>query len=219
MTLCVNSNVTLRLMLCGLPLKDKLGSTFATKLRELTIKFDTFKKCGNVLLHLHLRKMPNMIYDLEIASHILTDEQKMQAVVHSLPNSREHMKVNENIRTFDDIFRHLELEKGRLDATKSSKKAFVAKSSMARASHFKCKKNNNGSKICKKKRLGNHENHGICIFHKCDMKNMNKIKRINCNKKDYLSHDCTEPKKFYPKPFSYDLFFSNSFFLVESKPM
>ena len=62
----------------------------------------------------HLRKMSNMIIELKDAGHILTDEQQVQAVIHSLPQSWEHMKVylthNENIKTFKDTMRHLELE-------------------------------------------------------------------------------------------------------------
>ena len=36
-------------------LKDKFGATSATKLRQLTIKFDTYKKRSNTTMRQHLR--------------------------------------------------------------------------------------------------------------------------------------------------------------------
>ena len=50
---------------------------------------------------IHLRGMSSMIRDLNAAGHILTDEQQVQAVIRSLPDSWLHMKQtfthNENI--------------------------------------------------------------------------------------------------------------------------
>lgn len=70
-----------------LALKDKLGGTYATKRRKLTIKLKILKKCGNVSMHQHLREMNNMTQDLGLASHILSDKQKVQVVIHSLSDS------------------------------------------------------------------------------------------------------------------------------------
>ena len=50
----------------------------------------------------HLRGMSSMIRDLNVVGHILTDEQQVQAVIKSLPDSWLHMKQilthNENIK-------------------------------------------------------------------------------------------------------------------------
>jgi len=54
-------------------LKDKFGGTSITKLRRLTIKFDTFRKRQNVTMRQH-REMSNMICELKSAGHSLTDE-------------------------------------------------------------------------------------------------------------------------------------------------
>lgn len=62
------------------------------------------------------------------------------------------MTHNENIKIFDDISRHLELEEESLEATKSSDEGFVAESSKVGASHFKWKKKND-SKMRKKNDL------------------------------------------------------------------
>ncbi|KAK0583239.1 hypothetical protein LWI29_034969 [Acer saccharum] len=105
-------------------LKDKFGGTSTTKLRRLTIKFDTYRKRQNHDMRQHLREMSNMIRELKSAGHTLTDEQQIQAVIRSLPNSWENMKINmthnDNIKTFDDISRHVELEDERLEAAKAS---------------------------------------------------------------------------------------------------
>ena len=81
----------------------------------------------------HLREMGNLIRELKVVGHVLSDEQQVQAVIRSLPHSWEHMKVNlthnESIITFDDVSRHLELEDERLEAAKSSSDVFMAESS------------------------------------------------------------------------------------------
>ena len=81
----------------------------------------------------HLRQMSNMISKLKDAGHTLTNEQQVQAVIRSLPQNWEHMKMhlthNENIKTLEDAMRHLELEKDRLMASKTSDDAYMAGSS------------------------------------------------------------------------------------------
>ena len=62
----------------------------------------------------HLRVTSNMIYELKAAENNFIDEKQVQAVIHSLPNSWETMSQklmhNENIKTFDVVACHLELE-------------------------------------------------------------------------------------------------------------
>ena len=81
----------------------------------------------------HLRQMSNMISKLKDAGHTLTNEQQVQVVIRSLPQNWEHMKMhlthNENIKTLEDAMRHLELEKDRLMASKTSDDAYMAGSS------------------------------------------------------------------------------------------
>ena len=55
-------------------LAEKFGSTSITKLRSLTIKFDTYKKRPEFTMTKHLRQISNMITDLKDAGHVLTDE-------------------------------------------------------------------------------------------------------------------------------------------------
>ena len=80
-----------------------------TKLRSLTIKFDTYKKHPEYNMKIFLRQMSNIISELKVVSHTLTDEQQVQAAIYSLPQSWEHMKMhlthNKNIKTLEDAMR------------------------------------------------------------------------------------------------------------------
>lgn len=54
-----------------------------------------------------------MIRELKYVGHNLTFEQLVQVVIRCLCNSQEHIRVNmmhNNIKTFDDIQHHLDLE-------------------------------------------------------------------------------------------------------------
>ena len=66
---------------------EKFGETTVSKLRQLTIKFDTYKKVPNKSRKNHLRDMSNMIMELKSTGHALTDEQQVQVVIRSLPHS------------------------------------------------------------------------------------------------------------------------------------
>ena len=111
-------------------IEGQVWATSATKLRRLTIKFDTYKNHQNVTMRQHLREMSNMIRELKSARHALIDEEQVKAVIRSLLDNWEHMRMNmthnENIMTFDDIACHLELEDECLEAAKSSGHAYVA---------------------------------------------------------------------------------------------
>ncbi|ESQ38716.1 hypothetical protein EUTSA_v10029402mg, partial [Eutrema salsugineum] len=73
-------------------LKDKFGATSATKLRRLNQRFNDYKKRPNQSMMQHLRIMSNMIRELKNAGQIMSNEQQVQAVLRSLPESWDHMK-------------------------------------------------------------------------------------------------------------------------------
>ena len=66
----------------------------------------------------HLTIMSNMISELGGASHELSDEQQVQAVIRSLPSVWKHLCINlthnDNIKTSDDVSQHVKLEEDRL---------------------------------------------------------------------------------------------------------
>ncbi|XP_071725008.1 uncharacterized protein [Rutidosis leptorrhynchoides] len=150
-------------------LATRFGHTSMTRLRHLTIRFDSYKKPHGQTMKQHLRKMSNMINELKDASHVLTNEQQVQAVIRSLPQSWEHMKVhlthNENIKTFKDAVHHLELEENRLLAAKPKAEIYHACSSSHGASSSKRKRPNwfdkgkgkEASPSGKKSKLNQHE--------------------------------------------------------------
>ena len=73
--------------------------------------------------------MSNMIIELGVVGHEMTYEQQVQVVICSLPNHLKHMRVNlthdDNIKTFDDVARHVELEEDHLFIEKLVQKAFM----------------------------------------------------------------------------------------------
>ena len=102
--------------------------------------------------------MSNIVCDLKSTKHILTDEQQVQEVIRSLPDSWLHMMVNmthnESIRTFNDIEHHLELEVKRLEATKLFDRVYMVESSSRKALDFKRKR---GHKYNQKGRRSDHD--------------------------------------------------------------
>ena len=63
------------------------GGTSTTRLHQLTLKFDGYKKRQNQTMRQHLTVMSNMISELRSARHEMTDEQQVQAVIRSLPSN------------------------------------------------------------------------------------------------------------------------------------
>ena len=60
--------------------KIQFDGTSTTRLRQLTPKFDAYKKQSNHTMRQHLTVMSNMISELKGVGHELTDEQQVQAL-------------------------------------------------------------------------------------------------------------------------------------------
>lgn len=96
--------------------------TLLSTMWRLTIKFNTYNMRPHATIRDHLCGIGNLIHELSTIGHVLSDEQQLNIIVRLLPHSLEHMKINitynNNIKIFEDIEHHLELEAEQLEAVK-----------------------------------------------------------------------------------------------------
>ena len=203
-------------------LKNKFGGTSVTKLRSLTIKFDSYKKRDDHSMKKHLRHMSNLIVELKDAGHVLTDEQQIQAVIRSLPHTWDNMKMhlthNEGIKTLSDVSRHLELEEEQLEAAKPSTEVYLAGSS-SQGGRFKRKhESSKGKEREKQPRPPKDSKHHRGPRKPSKKRDLKKVKCFNCNKYGHFARSCTEAKVNCFDDSS-KLCVSSSVFLTESNPL
>ena len=182
------------------PPKLKFRETFVIRLCDLNVKFDSYKMHPNHTMKQHLRAMSTMIRELKVASNTLTEEQKIQAGLRSLPNSWETMVIsmthNENIKTFDDISCHLELEAEHLEASKATKatksgSAYVANNDSCT---LKGPKHKN---YAPRQDFGNESEPKKAKNIKHSRKGKNG-KCFHYNKEGHFARDYTEPRRVLP---------------------
>ena len=166
--------------------------------------------------------MSNMISELRGAHHELTDEQQVQAVIHSLPSAWEHLCINlthnDNIKTFDDVARHVELEEDRFLADKPYGEAYMTESKKIGASGSR--RNKWKGKVIKQRKRedkanynGNQRKHGRHAGNKS--KNMN---CFNCGKPGHFAHDYTESKVLYDQTRYSNAYVSSCLMLAKTVP-
>ena len=181
-------------------MKVHYGETSITRLRQLTLKFNGYKKHQNHTMRQHLTVMSNMISELKAVRHEMTDEQQVQVVIRFLPSNWEHMRVNlthnDNIKTFDDVAHHVELEEYRLLAEKPIYEAFITENKSREAQDFvrnkrkgkgpQGKRGNESNYSEQKRKRGNHTG----------MKSKNK-NNFSCGKLDHFTRECTKSKVMF----------------------
>ena len=191
-------------------------------MRELTLKFDTYKKQSNHTMRQHLTVKSNMISELKGDGHELIDEQHVQVVIRSLPHAWEHLRINlthnDNVKTFDDVAQHVELEEDRLLAAKSTRQAYMTESNKVGSSGtrwkkwkgkgFKPKKGGNKTNLS-----GNKRKRG-----KCAGKQSRNMNCFNCGKLGHFAFDCIEPKIIYDQIHFHSAFVSSFLMLIETVP-
>nr|XP_009786940.1 PREDICTED: uncharacterized protein LOC104234977 [Nicotiana sylvestris] len=127
----------------------------------------------------------------------------VQAVIRSLPNNWEHLKVNlnynDNIKIFADVALHVELEDEWVGAAKTVPNAFVVESSSTKRLSFKHKRNwkndrkgmETGEGPSEKRNKPNSKK-GKQLYKK---KDKSKMKCYNCQVLGHFAREWTELKK------------------------
>jgi hypothetical protein len=107
---------------------------------------------------------------------------------------RVNLTHNDNIKTFDYVARHIELEEDRLHAEKLVNEAFIYETKMCGVYSSEYKKSKSkgpkyGKRGIKASSSEHKRHHGKYSDNKC--KNMN---CFNCGKPDHFARDCTKSK-------------------------
>ena len=144
-------------------------------------------------------------------------------MIRYLPNAWEHLRINlthnDNIKTFDGLSQHVELEEDCLLADKPVGQAYMTESKKFGAfgtawkkwkgKGFKPRKGGNKTILSGNKRKGR-------------KRTGKQNKNMNCfsyGKPSHFARECTEPKVKYDQIHFYDVFISSCLMLTETVPL
>ncbi|KAH9608251.1 hypothetical protein KSS87_014525, partial [Heliosperma pusillum] len=176
--------------------------TSATRLRALNLKWMDYSIDPKHNVTEHLRVMSSMIRDLKAAGRDVPDEEQVVNVLRSLPSDTEEwinfkllMSHNKNIKTFNELAKHVEMEVERQKALKPHTPI------AALVVHNKFK-NNKGKRGQKGRRptKTNGPQDGVQKQQKAKEPkrvNLARVKCYNYEKKGHFAQNCAEPKKIW----------------------
>ena len=97
-------------------LKIRFGQTSATRLRTLRLKWMQFQLDAGRPTTEQLRTLSGIVRDLKAAGHDIPEDEQALNVIRTLPKTKlwenflQVMAHNDNIKTFDAVSKHLEME-------------------------------------------------------------------------------------------------------------
>ena len=130
---------------------------------------------------------------------------------------RVNLTHNKNIKNFDDVACHVELEEDRLLVEKPVQEAFMTENKLRGAQGSGCNKGKgkglqgkggneasySGQKRKRRKHTGKRNKNKNCF---------------NCGKPDHFAHDCTEPKVMFNHNSSSNIYVSSFLMLAKIFP-
>jgi len=131
---------------------------------------------------------------------------------------RVNLTHNENIKTFDDVAHHVELEEDRLHAEKPINEAFISKTKMRGAYNSKYKKGKaKGPKYSKRGKEASSSGHKRKRGKRGGKKDKN-MNCFNCGKPGHFARNYTEPKVMFNHNHPSNLYVSSFLMFAESVP-